>query len=310
MRRALAEERGFTLVEVLTASVLMIVVLGATLSAFNAFELNSERNQRQNDAQDQARQAMGSLAKELRNLASPTNERPKALERAEPADVVFLSVAPVRPTGSFNERNTRRVRFCLKPTSRELWRQEQNWTGATTPDVSSDAACPGEGWTSERVVAQGVVNEDRPVFSYNAGELTSITEVAAKLFVDANPGTSPKETTLDSAVFLRNQNRAPAARFSADLNGTTIVLNGSQSTDPEGKALEYYWYDEAVTTNECPTIPEDVSGTGCVGTGIILSYGPLPPGSRKLHLVVSDPAGLASTAETQTVCVPGAGVTC
>ena len=45
-------EDGFTLVEVLIVSVLMIVVLGATLTTFDSFQRNVSTNERQNTAQD------------------------------------------------------------------------------------------------------------------------------------------------------------------------------------------------------------------------------------------------------------------
>jgi Tfp pilus assembly protein PilV len=45
---ALRRQDGFTLVEVLITSVLMIVVLGATLTALTSFERNTAVNQRQN----------------------------------------------------------------------------------------------------------------------------------------------------------------------------------------------------------------------------------------------------------------------
>src|SRR3954447_8196850 len=99
--------------EGLVVWLLMIVVLGATLSAFNVFERNNVNNQRQNDAQDQARAVSDELARELRNLASPTNELPQAVNRALPTDLIFLYVGGAKAGGSTNDRNPRRVRYCF-----------------------------------------------------------------------------------------------------------------------------------------------------------------------------------------------------
>src|SRR5436309_5126352 len=124
------EEAGFTLIEVLVVCVLMIVVLGATLSAFNVFERNSQTNQRLNDAQDQARAASDEFARELRDLASPTNELPQAVNRAQPTDLIFLYVAGNKPNGSSNDRNTRRVRYCYESSTGTIWRAAQSWASA------------------------------------------------------------------------------------------------------------------------------------------------------------------------------------
>jgi hypothetical protein len=311
VRRALLEESGTTLIELLVVSVLMITVLGATLTVFNTFETTTATNRHLNDAQDQVRFAVDGLAKELRNLASPTNELPEALNRAEPQDLVFLSVANAKPSGSANARNTRRVRYCVDGEGR-LWRQEQTWTTAAAPAMPGGTDCPDSGWASQRVAADNIVNGGRAVFDYTPASagLSEITDIASTLFVDVNPGRPPKETTLHGTVFLRNQNREPTASFSAEIAGGQILLNASQSTDPEGRGLEFYWYDEGTTENDCGTVPPEITGTGCVGVGIVFNYTPPAPGHRNVHVVARDPAGLTSTAATQDVCLPGAGVTC
>ena len=84
-------EDGFTLVEVLIAAVLMIVVLGATLTALTSYQRTRRTNQRQNDGQEQARRTMDMIARDLRNLASPVIERPEAIDRKEPLDLIVQS---------------------------------------------------------------------------------------------------------------------------------------------------------------------------------------------------------------------------
>lgn len=284
-------EEGFTLVEVLIAAVLMIIVLGATLTALTSFQKNTATNQRQNDAQDQARSTLDLVARDLRNLASPVLERPEAIDRNLPLDLIVQSEG--RGTGgSLNARNTMRVRFCLGP-DRKLYRMTQTWTTAAIPNAPAATVCPGTGWTTSTVVAENVVNGTRPIFTYNAVGLQDITEVSATLFVDVNPGTTPAETQLETSVYLRNQNRAPTALFSVEVVNTSILLNASESTDPEEKAMIYSWKIDNVAA----------------GSGILLTK-PVTAGNHTVRLDVSD--GVLLDDETHTICVPAPaqGVNC
>jgi hypothetical protein len=133
----------------------------------------------------------------------------------------------------------------------------------------------------------------------NGSDVTTITEIHTSLYVDVNPGKSPAETTLSTSVFLRNQNRAPVARFSAapTANGH-LLLNGSESSDPEERSLRYFWYDAAISSDEP------------VGEGIVYEYHPPAVGYRDVFLRVLDPADLVGEAASQTVCVPGGGEDC
>lgn len=311
MRRLACEQSGFTLVELLLVSVLMIVVMGATLTSLTSMERSSATVERQNENQQQVRRALDILARELRNLASPTDELPQAIGRATQNDLIFQSVARTKPAGSTNARNTQRVRYCLESAANRLWRQEQRWIGATAPAMPAATACPSPptagGWDTQTVVAENVVNDAEPVFTFNSATATAITEIRASLFADATPGRTPGEVELETSVFLRNQNRAPIAEFTAAVSGSAILLNGSQSSDPEQKALDYYWYDEANSSPCSPLPPAEVPQTGCIGEGIVFRYTPplLQTGPKRVYLVVRDPAGLTHTAPTQPVCLIG-----
>jgi type II secretory pathway pseudopilin PulG len=291
--RQIHGEEGMTLVEVLMVSILMIVVLGATLTALESFERNTATNMRQNEAQDQARRAMDMMARDLRNLASPIRERPEAVDLALPTDVVFQSEGKEMGATSLNARNTERVRFCLDADGR-LWRAIQTWESAVIPDPPSTEDCPGDGWTRDAIVAENVVNGERPIFTYNATDYRDITEVSATVYVDVNPGVRPSEVTLQSSVYLRNQNREPSAVFSVDVLATgSILLNASESTDPEEKAMIYTWKVDGVE----------------VGHGILLTW-PVDPGAHEVTLEVSD--GVLPDEASQNICVPAPalGVTC
>src|SRR4051812_28806822 len=131
MMERLRAERGFTLVEVLLASSLMIVVLAATLTVFDQFVSTSNRNTAQNDAQDSARFSIDQVSRQLRNLALPTPQSPNSIDYASSTDLVFKTADPGR----------RRVRYCLQtsgsPYSQSngaLWLEvQQGSVGSTDP---------------------------------------------------------------------------------------------------------------------------------------------------------------------------------
>lgn len=288
---AFRRQEGYSLIEVLIVSVLMIVVLGATLTALASYQKSVSTNDRQNDAQDQVRNAMDLMTRDLRNLASPTTNEPMALDVMETHQIVFQSEGRTMPTGSLNIANTTRVRYCVSPTGK-LYRQIQTWTAAAFPPVLDTSACPGV-WPNSRVVADNVVNGNaRPLFQYNAVDRDEVTEITSSMWVDVNPGKSPAEQMLQSAVYLRNQNRRPIASFSLALanSGNQIIMNASESTDPEEKALSFTWFIDGVeATGE--------NATRVVHTAVV------SPGVHSVKVIVSD-GTLSDTAPEQTICVP------
>jgi type II secretory pathway pseudopilin PulG len=297
---SLRREDGMTLVEVLLASIIMLVVLGATLATLNQFERTVKTNELQNDAQEEARRGLDLMARDLRNLASPTPLLPEAVDRAEAQDVIFQSEGKDKPDASLNAQNTTRVRYCLDLATSSLYRQIQTWETAANPPMPVSATCPGDGWTTTQLISGHVVNGERPVFTYNSGVRTEITEVSSLVYVDSNPGIRPSEVDLQTTVFLRNQNRIPTAAFSwasvpsaSDIGN--IFLNASASTDPEEKAMTYEWWDATLGVK--------------VGEGIVYTYPAPAAGERDIYLVVRD-ATLEAISPTQTVCATGPGETC
>jgi len=328
MRRRLSDERGLTLIEVLLSSILSLVVMGASLAAFDGLQGNHKLTQKANEAQDTARQQTDRLARELRNLASPSQltsdltAQPQAVDLATPYDFVFRVVKDTRPAGSLNAGNVQRIRYCLNssnPANGVIWRQTQTWTSAATPALPSTAACPGTGWDSgtdplepalvrrDRQYIANVVNryngQNRAIFSYNSTDVTRISKVRTSLFVDLDPTKRPAETRLSSGVFLRNQNRIPAASFTATVTADKrLILNGSGSEDPEGMPLKYQWYVDAPSPlPSCSATPVPAS---CLGEGVVFEKTGLSGGGQHtVTLAVKDPAELAGTA-TQTVTYP------
>lgn len=287
-------EGGFTTIELLLATALMLVILGATLTSLDGFSDTTRMSADQNDSQQQARQAMGQLARELRNHAVANTQAPEGIALAAPYDLVFETVGATRPAGTGNSSNVERIRYCLDGGTRAtLWAQTQAWTSATAPPVPSTVGCPSSAWATRRVVAQDVVNRlgplERPVFAYDAATAAQVRRVEMTLYVDTTPGRKPKETQLESAIFLRNANHGPTAAFSASVTGSGLaILNATASADPEGERLRYAW---------------KVDGAAIAAESETVDHGGLAPGAHVVELTVTDPGGLFHTAR-QTVVVP------
>jgi prepilin-type N-terminal cleavage/methylation domain-containing protein len=304
-RRAAAAESGFTLVEVLLAMSLMLIVFSATLAIFTVMERGTSRNQKLNDSQQQARVATDTLARRLRNLASPANGAAGAqqpLEFAGPQDLIFRTVKSTGTPTAANPQNLERYRYCLG-ANKKIYEMVQTWSGAM-PAVPSNATCTASspGWTSIRVIAENVVNAARPLFYYQGSptpgtysELTSVatanfpTAIALRtnLYVDPDTANPPSEVNLNTRVFLRNQNRPPIASFTVTPSAKKVTLNGSESEDPEGNTLSYQWFDGATSL-------------GAATTSAILTV-TAATGSHSYTLVVTDVGNLSTTSSPQTI---------
>lgn len=295
MNRLRAED-GMTLMELLMASTLMLIVLGATLTSLNTFAGNTRASEEMNDSQQRARQSMNQLVRELRNHAVANTNAPEGIAVAEPYDLVFETVGHNRPGETSNTANIERIRYCLGDppfADGQLWVQVQTWTTATPPAMPSTTHCPDPTWPKRRVVAEDVVNRlggrDRPLFTYDAAVASEVRRVQASLFVDTTPGTGTGETHLQSGVFLRNANHPPVAAFTVRVTGGgLVVLNATGSRDAEGQRLSYAW---------------KVNGTAIPATSATVDYTPSASGPHTIALTVTDPGGLYGTSQ-QTVSVP------
>jgi prepilin-type N-terminal cleavage/methylation domain-containing protein len=288
-------QAGFTLIELLVSMSLITVVVMATISAFVAFNRNERVNRLQNESQDEARLTMERLSSQLRNLASPTDNVPKSVEKAEPYDIVFLTVDAVKPVGSLNARNIKRVRYCVGPVvngKAPLVKQQQTWQVQNPPPAFSTASCPDATWGNNTTVAEDIVNTAQatpvPAFTFTPGPapLDDITAIRADLMVDWNPGKSPAAADLRSGVYLRNQNRAPIASCTAKSSGTgfQIALNCSASEDPEGFNMKKFtWYADGDTTT-------------AIASGVVAIWAAPTNGSHSFTLEVQDQGGLTDTA--------------
>lgn len=288
---------GFSLIELLVAMSLITIVVMATMMAFISFNKNERINRLHNESTDEARLTIERLSSQLRNLASPKDSHPEAVEKAEPFDLVFLTVDAVKPDDSVNARNIKRVRYCVGELSggkASLIRQQQVWKDPDPPPSYSTSGCPNATWNNSTVVASDVVNtaEATPaaVFTYTpvATPVTEIAAIRAELMVDTNPGALPRAVSLGSGVFLRNQNRVPTASCTAIAagTGTQIALNGSASSDPEGFNLkEYSWIVNGVPRKK----------------GVVGVWDAQSAGTYNVALKVTDQGDLTATAS----CNPG-----
>jgi PKD repeat protein len=305
----MSSERGeFNLVGVLVSCVLLLVVLSATLTTFNGFYQGQSDSQKRVEADDRARVAVDQMAREMRNLATPTNLDPIAVDLATDYDMVFETVSATPPSGGLatnNPTNVERVRYCLSPQAadgtRDLYRMEQLPASLAAGNaMPSTAGCPGTGWSNARAVATALTNtyngQSRPAFAFNATTLNQITRVRVDLFVDLEPARAPKEQEISSGVFLRNQDRPPTASFTWSTTAGVATLNASTSSDPDNDPMSYCWFDAGFTGSfgRC--------GTGSFGDTPVVRYS-TTSGTHTITLTVSDPSGLSSSV-THTVTVP------
>jgi hypothetical protein len=339
MRRRLADERCFTLVEVLMVIVLSTGLLGATLLTVDNMLRAEHDNDMRNDTVEQARNALDVQARQLRNLAKRVSS--PVIDTIGPYDLIFQTSDPSRTW----------VRYCLDTTTApastsrgRLWTSElsvPDSTVSTPVTTGMRGACPGTGWSTTRVVADYVTNrrdgQDRPLFEYSCSTGTACTtsastfdqviDITAQTIVDTTPGRKPSEVAVNSGVYLRNQNQAPVASFAtpAPTGPRTVVLNGSGSSDFEGRTLNYYWFKQNLpATANINCAQPTVTGTGSlrtlwgangfIGEGVTLSYtfpssDGLPGTQVPFALVVCDPGDRYGTVgispqPAQTVQIP------
>lgn len=288
--RGLRDQRGeISLTALLVGMLIFGIVLGAVLTTFEQFTNVNKTTEVRLEVQDKARQAVDRVAKDLRNIASPTTLAPQAIDKASATDIVVRTVNPKGPISGTNATNVMRVRYCLdtSTTPGKLWVQRQTWTTDAVPASPSTGTCPASGWTSQALLADSITNGSaRPVFAFNNSDTTAITAMHVDLYVDTKIGDQAKETRISSGVNLRNQNRRPTAVFNCTKGSQGLILNASGTTDPENDPLTYTWYQGS-----------DTSGTQ-LGSGIVFTWATTTGGAVTLQ--VKDTADLKSTA-TKTV---------
>jgi prepilin-type N-terminal cleavage/methylation domain-containing protein len=290
--RRLSGDKGWTLIELLVAMTLMLIVLSATLTSFNAFSNNSKRSADFNDQQDKIRVTLNQIVRQARNLANPTTGSTTGsgttIAYASADRLVFQTTDPSKQW----------VSYCLNVPSTDPSHEtiQYQTTGNNALDPATVAAnmttgCPaGGGWQTTTLVGDFITNQkdsavNRPLFAYysRTGQLpdpnqsppfasdpsrvasadtSKIVRVAMSVFLKLDPNRPPAETQLASAAFMRNQNQAPTASFVADVSGTNYTFDAGASGDPEGRTLLYDWY-LAPPTVTAATMPSTSALPSC-----------------------------------------------
>jgi prepilin-type N-terminal cleavage/methylation domain-containing protein len=306
----LRDNRGFTLVEMLVVCTISLIVMGATLTAFESLYRQDRRVKLQRDNADTARLALARASRQLRNLANPDPASFLTIKRADDLDFIFQTSDPTKTI----------VRYCLNITGTggrnraELWESEST---VSTPTASMSGNCPGSGWLKSRVVAENVTNmaggADRNLFTFwcspgapstcpaGIADYPKITSVGMELFIDARRGDNVKEQRVSTGVFLRNQNETPTAVASATRGGTrNILINGSGSSDPEGRTLSYFWFRGSPPAS---TELSKAKPAGTIREGVLLNYkfdaSEAIGTPVTFYLMVRDPGGLTNVIPVQ-----------
>jgi hypothetical protein len=334
MSRLRGDQSGLTVIELAVASFIALVVLGATLSVFEAMQREHVLNRDMNDAQQQARQGVDRLARQLRNLASPgdsitgsasTTQLPRSVERDLPFDLIFKEIDAGPATApATNPANVRRVRYCLQtsgavgatgriasPRRAVLWMQTQS-TSAALPalpaDPPADPACPGAtggagNWTTSRIVGDYLTNANaaapRPLFRYSDDE-SEIT---------ATDGPSRERITrVEADVYVDPK---PASRPGEALITTSVVLRNQNrppsasftltNLNPVTCAIQLNGSASEDPENKRLTYRWFDAGVLLPATDDrVVVQASLAPGTHTLTLRVEDPAGLFSVSDPQT----------
>ena len=189
-----------------------------------------------------------------------------------------------------------RVRYCLDSGDRNaatIRRQTQSWTTRHAAADPVDGQLPGggmgsTGW-SPRTSRTGLAPRSVPCSRTGGRPADEIQSVVISLYLDLDPSQEPSEATAETGAFLRNQNRAPIARFTATPAGVGhILLNASESVDPESQPLDVRWYD----------------GGTYMGSGSIYDYNAKTRGVHEISVEVQDVSGLVGRSGPSAVVVP------
>ena len=215
------------------------------------------RSRSQNDNAEEARVALDRAVPPLRNLANPTVNAITTIDRATDYDLIFQTVRPERRPGS--------ATACRRRAPAR--RRRRHASGRARAPVPSAPPCaaprPGSGWDCDRADRRQQRHEhaggiDRDIFTYECN--ASVRRPLPRLDRRLHEGRERRHLAVGRRRHDRSRLRArcdhgrlPAqpergadgldrARHLA-ARRATFLLNGSASSDPEGRTLEYFWFE-------------------------------------------------------------------
>ena len=169
LRARLADERGFSLVELLVASVLSIIVLGGAFTVLQVATTQGERVAQRVDTVQRGRLAMEQITRQLRSQVCLGPGFP-ALTQADSSSVTFYADLGA---GDFKPER-RRLIF----TGGAIVEERYPWVSGTLPGKAVFASTP----SSRRTLIDGVAqNGATPIFRYFAFGTTDPTNPSIDL---------------------------------------------------------------------------------------------------------------------------------
>jgi prepilin-type N-terminal cleavage/methylation domain-containing protein len=203
-RRRLSGERGFSLIELLVAMLIMLVVLGGIYTIWFGLQRTYSFTDEDMTAQEQARSALGEMVELIRTARQP--ESPPSEDLAMvivSADVDTLVCWT--DTDKDDNHDLELVRFRVDSEHRTLYRDDSQTGDATFASAHST-----------RLVGSWVGNNTstRPLFTYigangttlstPVSDPTQIRQVIIDLFIDVYQDKAPISHELKSTVQPRN----------------------------------------------------------------------------------------------------------
>lgn len=241
MKRLTRGEAGFTLVEMLVTTAIALVIMLATLTAFDVFGTVGARNSSLTQGQDRARSRLGEMTKIIRGARPVAGTTTAAIQTAAANDLVMSTID--WPGEGATTSAAHIVRYCVDTATRTLYFDALRTPASGTADPG--AACPSTatGWTHTAVVSGAVANTAAlPLFRYDSATASAVRAVAMDLRVDAGTSSSPKTTALRSAAYLRTFSGAAPILTAGDVSVNcnpdhTALVSLATSLDSAGNPL-------------------------------------------------------------------------
>ena len=193
------------------------------------------------------------IARQLRNLASPTPARPEAVDMAAAYDLVFQTVDPAGPNTGANLANVRRVRYCLDSGNPS---NGNRLAAGADVDAQRDSGRPGD----------DILPRSRRGLGRPAGIVA--TNVVNRSTARSAPSGLQRRATPEISLIRSDRDRRPRARqprasrrcrpacscatrtgcrvaaFTATVDRQPArAAQRLAPSDPEGEPLSYAWYD-------------------------------------------------------------------